>query len=134
MGLRLVARYYDRMEAVVVSAALDAAGIPNWLENYNQIWIQPFHDIALHGFRLMVVDEDLAAALATIKEARRTRSFEGERLSKDHRLATTLLVFAATWFIPWYLFGIGIPYWFPLPRYKWIDVGAPDAKTAQTAE
>ena len=126
MGLRLVASYYDRMEAVVVSAALDAAGIPNWLEGFNQIWIQPFSDIALHGFRLVVVEEDLADAIATIGEARRKRSFEGERMSKDHGLARTLLVWGVTWLLPAYWFGFGFPIWLPLPRYKWWPVTSAD--------
>ena len=116
MGLRLVARYYDRSEAVVASAALDAAGMPNWIESFNQIAVQPFWEIALHGYRLMVVEEELAAALSVIEEARRTRSFEGERLSKHHLTLVTFVLFFATGF--WFADTLFLP----LQRHKWHDV------------
>ena len=96
MGLRLVARFYERSEAVVASAAVDAAGLPNWLENFNQIAVQPFWEIALHGFRLVVVEDDLAAALSVIEEAKQKRSFDGGRLSKRHLTLLTFALFFAT--------------------------------------
>ena len=69
MGLRLVAHYYDRSEAFVVQSALEAAGVAVFMENFNQIALQPLSEIALGGFRLMVIDEELPAALAVLKEA-----------------------------------------------------------------
>ena len=116
MGLRLVARHYDRSEALVASAALDAAGIPNWVEGFNQVAIQPFHEIALQGYRLMVVDHDVADAVAVLREAMRKRSFEGERLSVDYRLGLTMLL----WLVPFFFFLV--PLYLPMKRHKWHDV------------
>lgn len=116
MGLRLVARYYDRSEAVVVSATLDAAGIPNWIENFNQIALRPFEEIALHGYRIMVVEQDVGDAVDVIREARRKRSFEGERLSQNSHFVQTALL----WLVLAGYLGIGL--WLPFRRYKWHDV------------
>lgn len=110
MGLRLVAHYLDRYEAVIVAAALDAAGVPVFVENYHQVSAQPFSEIALGGFRLMVCEQDLGDALAVIGEARRKSSFEGERLSKQALLIPTLALF--------FLFGLLMP----LRSYRWIEV------------
>ena len=101
MGLRLVAHYYHRNEALIVSGVLDAAGFVNFVENVAQNSVQPFSEIALGGYRLVVCEEELAAALAVIEEARRNRSFEGERLSqRTYIMASLLLTLVCFWFIP----------------------------------
>jgi hypothetical protein len=101
MGLRLVAHHYNRNEALIVSGVLDAAGIANFLENAAQNSVQPFYEIALGGYRLLVCEQDLADALAIIDEARRKRSFEGERLSQRTYIMVSLLLFMfCGWFLP----------------------------------
>lgn len=69
MGLGLVAHYFDRNEALIAVSVLGAAGLAGFLINSAQISVQPFHEVALGGFRLMVVDEELEAALAVLQEA-----------------------------------------------------------------
>lgn len=96
MALRLLAHFYDRNEALIVRGALEAAGVLTFLENFEQIALQPLHEIALGGVRLMVRDEDLSDALAVLSEARRHRVFEGERLSQNKHLAASLLVMMGT--------------------------------------
>ena len=102
MGLRLVAHYFDRNEALIVSAALDAAGIPNFVENHEQNANQPFEQVALGGFRLLVCEEDLSDALAVIEEARRTPSLEGERLVQQTFVWPSLLLLL--------LIGVPLPF------------------------
>jgi hypothetical protein len=110
MGLRLVAHYYDRIDALIVSGALDAAGVPNFLHGYDLVALQPFREIALGGYRLMVCEEDLAAALDVIHEAQARRSFEGERLSIRPALEVSLLLL-----LVWGIF-------FLIRRHSWQDV------------
>lgn len=109
MGLRLLAHYYDRNEALIVSALLDSAGVANWVENQGYISLHPFNEIALGGYRVRVPEEELAKALNVIDEARKKRSFEGERLSQHVYLTPFLLL--------WLFAG----YPLPLRTSKWHD-------------
>ena len=109
MGLRLVAVFYDRSEAMVAAGALDASGIPTFVQNYWHNSVRPFGEIALGGYRMMVCEEDLAGALAVIEEARAKRSFEGERLTTHALIEVSLLLFV--------LSGVLIPFrW-----HRWRD-------------
>jgi hypothetical protein len=101
MGLRLLAHFYERNEALIVTGALEAAGLLVFVENVSQVSVQPFSEIALGGYRLLVPEEELTAALGVIDEARRNRSFEGERLSQRTYIGPSLLLFA--------LFGLVAP-------------------------
>jgi hypothetical protein len=101
MGLRLLARYYERNEAYIAFGALEAAGVVAFLENPAQSSVTPFEEIARGGYRLMVPDEELEAAIAVMEEARRDRSFEGERLSQRTYIALSLvLMFTIGMFMP----------------------------------
>lgn len=102
MGLRLLAHYFDRNEALIVSGVLDAAGVTNFLHNSAQISIYPFHEIAYGGYRIVVCEEELLDALNVIDEARRKRSFEGERLVQRAYIVPSLVLLA--------LFGIVLPF------------------------
>lgn len=64
MGVCAAAVTFDRSEALVISAALDAAGIPNWIWWYNTIWNVPRWTFALYGFRIVVEE-----AVAVLNEA-----------------------------------------------------------------
>jgi hypothetical protein len=119
MGLSLVAHYYDRNEALIAVSVLDAAGIAGFLINSTQISVQPFHELALGGFRLMVVDDELEAAVAVLREARNKPLLEGERLSKDHRTGA----FVALHLSQFLLLGGFLLIW-PLRTYRWYDVVA----------
>ena len=110
MGLRLVARYYDRSEAFIALGALEAAGVVAFLENHVQISVVPFEEIARGGYRLMIPDEELNDAIAVLTEAKRKRSFEGERLSQRAYLVPALLLFLL----------IGVP--LPFRTSKWHEV------------
>lgn len=120
MGLRLVAHYYDRNEALIAIGALDAAGLAGFLINAAQISVQPFHEVALGGFRLMVVDEELEEAVAVLREALRNPLLEGERLSKNHRTGA----FIALHLSQFLLLGGFLLIW-PLRTYSWRDTAGP---------
>jgi hypothetical protein len=110
MGLRLLAKYYERNEAFIALGALESAGVTAFLENAAQISIVPFEEIARGGYRLMVPDEELDSAIAVLEEARRKRSFEGERLSQRTYIALSLLL----------LFTVGM--FMPIRTSRWHDV------------
>ncbi len=50
MGVRLAALAFERGEALVISATLDAAGIPNWVYWYNALWNTPARLLIYDGF------------------------------------------------------------------------------------
>jgi hypothetical protein len=93
MGLRLVAHYFNRNEALIVRATLEAAGVPVFVESDIQNSVLPFHEITLGGYRVMVCEEDLLVALAVVDEAVRNRSWEGERLSQRTYFVVTFLLY-----------------------------------------
>lgn len=66
----------------------------------------------------MAVEDEIPMAVTSLREARRKRSFEGGRLSKDHGLALTLLIFSLMR-LPTYWFVFPVTLWLPLPRYRW---------------
>jgi hypothetical protein len=119
MGLRLVAHYYDRNEALIAISALDAAGLAGFLINTAQISVQPFHEVALGGFRLMVVEEELDDAVGVLREARKNPLLTGERLSKNHRTGA----FVALHLSQFLLLGGFLLIW-PLRTYRWHEVVA----------
>jgi hypothetical protein len=96
MGLRLVAHFYERNEALIALGVLEAAGLVVFLENEAQNSVMPLEEIARGGYRLMAPKEEVEAAAAILEEARRTRSFEGERLSQRTYIALSLLLLGAT--------------------------------------
>ncbi len=110
MGLRLVAHFYDRTEALIAIGALDAAGVPVFAAGDLILGVQPFHEIAYAGVRIMAAEEDVDAAVAVLREARAKRSFEGERLSTHHFLIPSLLI--------WFFTGAPMP----LRAHRWHDV------------
>lgn len=111
MAMRLLAHYFDRNEALIVSGVLDAAGVPNFL-NSPALGILPLHDIALGGHRIMVPADEVENAIAVLEEAWRTRSFEGERLSQRSYFAMSFLIY----------FLMGVP--LPFRTSQWHDVSA----------
>jgi hypothetical protein len=110
MGVRLGAHYLDRSEAVVVKSMLDAAGLAVFLHGHELIAMRPFGEIGFGGFRLVVREEDLAATLAVLEEARAKPLFEGERLSTTHLAMLSLAC----------IFVVGTI--IPLKRHRWRDV------------
>jgi hypothetical protein len=114
MELRIVARLYDRSETLVMSSCLDAAGVPHWVFGAELININPFHEIAYDGYRIVVNEGELETALAVIAEARINPLLEGERLSKQHIIVPHLLL---TLLLGWvWVWAI------PLRRYVWHTV------------
>ena len=92
MGLRLVAHYFDRNEALIALGAIEAAGVVAFLENQAQNSVMPFEEIARGGYRLMAPEQEIETAIAVLEDAKRTRSFEGERLSQRTYIALSLLL------------------------------------------
>lgn len=114
MGLRLVAHYIDRNEALIASAALDAAGVPNFLESYHQLCLQGFYELAFGGFRLTVCEQDLADAVAILEEAWRRPLREGEQLVTHYYVFPPVLALATLWFYDFVFF-------LPFRTHSWRD-------------
>jgi hypothetical protein len=70
MGVRLAAVVFDRSEALVISAALDAAGIANWIYWYNTNCNSPAQILVYDGFQVVVAEQSLEEAAAVLDEAR----------------------------------------------------------------
>lgn len=109
MGLRLLAHFLERNEAYIVGGALEAAGIVCFIDTAT-LSILPYHELAFGGHRVLVREEDLERALAVIDEARRKRSFEGERLSQRTYMSLSVLAYLAVGLI------------MPLRTTTWHDV------------
>lgn len=45
MGLRLLAHFYERNEALIAAGALEAAGVVVFVDNVTQLTIQPLKEI-----------------------------------------------------------------------------------------
>ncbi|MCX7359594.1 MAG: hypothetical protein NT015_15810 [Alphaproteobacteria bacterium] len=93
-----------------MSSALEAAGVPHWHYGAPQCRVDPFSEIAYDGYKIVVCDEDLAAAIAVIGEALSAPVREGERLSIQHFTLMSLLLY----------FFLGV--FLPLKLRRWHDV------------
>jgi hypothetical protein len=112
MGLRLVAHYYDRNEALIVSAVLDAAGIPNFVHAYEMLSIQPWYEVAFGGYRVMVVEDDLVLAVDVLRESRAHPILEGDVLVTHYHPAFMI----AAWIT--LIFG-GFVLFIPYQSHSW---------------
>lgn len=111
MGLRIIARMYDRSEALVMSSCLDAAGVLHWVFGAEMININPFNEITYDGYKIVVCPDDFQCAIDVLTEARANPLLEGERLSKQHVIVPHMLAtFLLGWFWVWAI---------PLRRYSW---------------
>lgn len=110
MGLRLLAHYYDRTEALIVSSVLNAEGVPNFVHSYDVLSALYFYEMAFGGYRIMVAEDDLAAAVQIVRAARAAPLLEGERLSTHHLLWPSLVLSYLVW----------MP--LPLRLHRWFDV------------
>ena len=81
MGVRLAALAFERGEALVISATLDAAGIPNWIYWYNSLWNTPARLLLYDGFQIVVAEESLEEAGAVLKEALENPCADAEMLT-----------------------------------------------------
>lgn len=112
MGLRLVAHIYDRVEALIVASALDAAGVPTFVESQALLLIDPGYLGALGGFRIVVCEQDLEAAVLVLAEARAAPLQEGERLEVE---------FDALNGVASFLLGFLIAAPAPVRRRRWLS-------------
>lgn len=94
MGLRLVAHYFDRIEALIAHSAVDAAGIPAFLHSSTLLTIDAGYTIAVGGFRLVVCADDVEAAVSVLEEAQSNPLREGERLEVELDFLNAILSFA----------------------------------------
>lgn len=92
MGLRLLAHFYERNEALIVCGALESEGVVVFVENQNQVAVQPLSEIALGGYRIMVREEELGDAVAILEEARRNPSVDGGLLKQRTFILLSLLL------------------------------------------
>lgn len=113
MGLRLLAHYYDRDEALVAQSVIESAGMLSFLPAIDVLTVLPYYTMAFGGYRLLVVDDDLEAAASVLGEARLNPLLEGERLVVETDMLDR--VFSL---IVW-LFSAGAPA--PIKRRRWIE-------------
>ena len=97
MGLRLVAHYYDRVEALVVFSALDAAGLPVFVESLALLSVDYAYVGAVGGFRIVVCEEDIDAAVSVLREARASPLKDGEVLEVEFDALNGVLSFVVGW-------------------------------------
>lgn len=126
MGLRLVAHYFERIEALIVSATLDAAGIPNWVHAYQLICVQPFYTFPLGGYRVLVVEDDLGDAVSVLHEARANPLTDGERFESGGNFVDRVMSLLLGW-----LAG-GAPA--PIRWSRWIDQPSNDSAMVRNGE
>lgn len=69
--MALIASFTSLSQAELVRSALEAAGIDAWLENANTVGVQWLYATALGGVRLIVREEDAAAASEILAEMHR---------------------------------------------------------------
>lgn len=119
MGLRLVSHYFERNEALIAHSALDAVGIPAFLHGFDVMSMRPWNEVAFGGYRLMVVEDDLGAAVDVLQEARRNPLLEGERLVTRHYVAVALVPLLAFFVWGW------LPF-LPFRGYDWRAPGEQD--------
>ena len=115
MGVRLAALAFERGEALVISATLDAAGIPNWIYWYNSLWNMPARLLVYDGFQIVVAEESFEDARAVLKEALENPCRDAETLVvRGDFLARVLGFFCG------FVFAGGAP--FALRRRSWTTV------------
>jgi hypothetical protein len=68
MGLRLVAKYFDRHEAYVAQATLDAAGVPAFLHGELITNLHPIHLLPLSLLLLLVFAWPMPFAYRELRE------------------------------------------------------------------
>jgi hypothetical protein len=112
MGVRLAAVSFERGEALVISATLDAAGIPNWVYWYNSLCNMPERLLIYDGFQIVVAEESFEEARAVLKEALENPCGDAETLVVRGGFADRVLGFFAG-----FVFAGGAP--FPLRRRSW---------------
>ena len=112
MGVRLAALAFERGEALVIGATLDAAGIPNWIYWYNSLWNVPAQLLIYDGFQIVVAEESLEEARAVLKEALENPCTDTETLNVRGDFLDRVLGFFLG-----FVFAGGSP--FALRRREW---------------
>ncbi len=68
-----VAVFYDPEEALCAQSALQADGCVHFLHNSNHLSVAPSLRVALGGYRLLVMDEDVASVREVLAQLRSGR-------------------------------------------------------------
>jgi hypothetical protein len=113
MSLRLVAHYFDPVEAMIARSVIEAAGMLAILDNYYWISVQPHHVGPLGGYRLVVSESDLEDAVSVLTEACSNPSTEGGRLEVSGDLLDRVLSYAVG------MFAGGAP--MPIRQRRWLE-------------
>jgi hypothetical protein len=87
MGLRLVAHYYDRTEALIARSVISDAGMLALIPNEDVLRMLPRYTMAFGGYRLLVSEHDLEEAVAVLREAVANPLRGGRDAGGDGRLA-----------------------------------------------
>lgn len=97
-----------------MSSCLEAAGVPHWVFGAEMININPLHEIAYDGYRLVMQEEDAPAALAVLAEA------VANPTPCDESLEIKLFPVTFAAFHLAQLFIVGLLLWLPMRRRRWI--------------
>ena len=117
MGLRALAYYLDRHEAVVAQSVLVGAGMLAIIRNEDMLRVLPYYTLALGGHCLLVSELDLDDAIAVLQEARANPLREGEQIVIEGDYLDRVLSFAVGWLAG----GVAMP----IRRRGWRDAEAP---------
>ena len=118
MGLRIIARLYDRPEALVMSSCLEAAGVPHWVLGAEMININPLQEIVYGGYRLVTQEEHLPVALDILAEAIANPTPCDERLEVTHYPVAFAIFHLAQMVL------VGLFLWVPMRSYRWMPRAA----------
>lgn len=113
MGLRALAYYLDRTEAVVVRSVLSDAGVLAVIGNEDMLRLQPWYTLTFGGYRILVSELQLEEAIAVLEEARVNPLTEGETLSVQGGFVDRVASLILGWL------GGGAPT--PIRGYSWKD-------------
>jgi len=111
MGLRALAYYFDRSEALVVRGALEAAGILAIIGNEDFLRVWPHYIGPLSGYRVLVLEFEVEDAVAVIEEALAHPIEEGEILVVRGGFFDRVQSFLMGWF------SGGVPT--PIRQWTW---------------
>lgn len=68
-ALVVVARFVSRSEALVAQSLLRSEGLETLMPEFNVLMAEVDPSMMMHGWRLMVREEDEASALAILRDA-----------------------------------------------------------------
>jgi hypothetical protein len=98
MGLVLVAHYYERVDALVAKSVVEGAGVAAFLPNFDVLTLLPDYTMAFGGYRLLVVEGEVEAAVFALRHAQTQPASTDERLFVEGDFLDRVLSLVVGWF------------------------------------